>query len=203
MPENFTGWLMSIDGDRKLARQAKKHERIVMSIVRHNDDEKTYHEVSACPFFLNSWMKKLTGEKKEAATIKTRLCSVKHFLDFAFATENNILGNTNIYKVRVFLWQWRNTLYKEMQEHSCEKKMKTRKFFLKPEEIRDLDMSQVVIMVMRSLENSLTVLGFTAVAIHENMPEPKKHTANLLSYSLGMAEKEYAIFDKAGKGSKK
>ena len=194
---------MSIDGDKRLARQTKKHERIVMSIVRHNDDEGTYYEVFTCPFFLNSWMKKLTGEKKEATTIKTCLCSVKYLLDFAFATENNILRNTNIDKVRVFLWQWRNILYKEMQEHSCEKKMKTRKFFLKPEEIRDLDMSQVVIMAMRSLENSLTVLGFTAVGIHENMPEPKKHTANLPSHSLGMAEKEYAIFDKAEKGSKK
>ena len=96
---------MSIDGDKRLARQAKKHERIVMSIVRHNDNEETNCEVFACPFFLNSWMKKLTGEKKEAATIKTCLCSVKHFLDFAFATENNILGKTNIDKVRVFLWQ--------------------------------------------------------------------------------------------------
>ena len=149
LPEKFTDWLTSIDGDKRLARQAKKHERIVMGIVRYNDDEESNYEVFACPFFLNSWMKKLTGEKTEAATIKTCLCSMKHFLDFAFTTENNILGNTNIYKVRVFLWQWHNTLYKEMQERSCEKKMKTRKFFLKPEETRDLDMSQVDIMVIR------------------------------------------------------
>ena len=58
-------------------------------------------------------------------------------------------------------------------------------------------------MAMRSLENSLTVFDFTIVAIHENMPESKKHTANLLSHSLGMAEKEYSIFDKADKSSKK
>ena len=64
-------------------------------------------------------------------------------------------------------------------------------------------MSQVVIVMMRSLENSLMVLGLTAVAIHENMPGPRKHTTNLISHSVGMAEEGHAIFDKAGKSSKK
>ena len=83
---------MSIDGDKMLARKVKKHEKIVMGILRHNDDEETNYKASPWHFFLNSWMKKITGEKNEAATIKTCLCSVKHLLDFAFATENNILG---------------------------------------------------------------------------------------------------------------
>ena len=100
--ENFTEWLMSIDGGKRPARQAQKHKRIVMSIVRHNNDEEIKYQNLACPSFLNSWMTKLTEEKKEAATIKTYLCSVKHFLDFAVATGNNILGSTNLKFVYCF-----------------------------------------------------------------------------------------------------
>ena len=55
---------MSIDGDKRLARQAKKHERIVMSIVRHNDDEGTYYEVFTLPVFLEFVDEEINGRKK-------------------------------------------------------------------------------------------------------------------------------------------
>ena len=127
--KNFTDWLMSIDGGKRPARQAQKHKRIAMSIVRHNDDEEIKYQNLACASFLNSWRTKLTEEKKEAGTIKTYLCSAKHFLDFAVATGNNILGNANLDKVRVLLRQWRNTLYREIQDDSHEKQVKAREFF--------------------------------------------------------------------------
>ena len=158
--ENFTDWLMNIDGAKRPARQAQNHKRIVTSIVRHNNDEEIKYQNLASPSFLNFWMTKLTEEKKEAATIKTYLCSVKHFLDLAVASGNNILGNTNLDKVRVLLQQWHNTLYREIQEDSHEKQVKDREFSPKPEEIKDFDNSQIVIMATRTLENSLTVYGF-------------------------------------------
>lgn len=58
------------------------------------------------------------------------------------------------------LRQWRNTLYREIQEDSHEKQVKAREFFPKTEEIKDFDNSQIVIMAARTLENSLTVHGF-------------------------------------------
>ena len=158
--KNFTDWLMSIDGGKRPARQAQKHKRIVMSIVQHNDEEEIKYQNLACASFWNSWMTKLTEEKKEAATIKTYLCSVKYFLDFVVATGNNILGNANLDKTLVLLWQWRNTLYREIQQDSHEKQVKAREFFPKPEEIKDFDNSQIVIMATRTLENSLTVHDF-------------------------------------------
>ena len=79
--KNITDQLMSIDRGKRPARQAQMHKRIVMSIVRHNDGEEIKYQNLLCAFFLNSWMTKLTEEKKEAVTIKAYLCSVKHFLD--------------------------------------------------------------------------------------------------------------------------
>ena len=58
------------------------------------------------------------------------------------------------------LWQWRNTLYREIQEDSHKKQAKAREFFPKPEEIKEFDNSQIIIMATRTLENSLMVHGF-------------------------------------------
>ena len=66
----------------------------------------------------------LTEEKKEAAIIQTYLCSVEHSLHFAVATGNNIFGNTNLHKVRVLVRQWRNTLYREIQENFSQNQKK-------------------------------------------------------------------------------
>ena len=44
--------------------------------------------------------------------------------------------------------------------------------------------------------NPTLVRKYTTTVVHENMPELKQHTANLLCRSLGMTEKKYAIFDK-------
>ena len=70
------------------------------------------------------------------------------------------MGNKNLDKVCVLLWQWRNTLYREIQEDSHKKQAKAREFFPKPEEIKEFDNSQIIIMATRTLENSLMVHGF-------------------------------------------
>ena len=44
--------------------------------------------------------------------------------------------------------------------------------------------------------NPILVRKYTTTVVHENMPELKKPTANLLCHSLGVAEKKYAMFDK-------
>ena len=44
--------------------------------------------------------------------------------------------------------------------------------------------------------NPTLVRKYATTVVHENMPELKQCTANLLCHSLGMAEKKYAIFDK-------
>ena len=71
MLSEFTKWFTSVDGGEKPATQVNKDKRIVMSVVRHNNDEAIYYKYLACLPFLKNWMAKLNKEKKEPGTIKT------------------------------------------------------------------------------------------------------------------------------------
>ena len=61
----FTKWLTSVDGGEKPPMQVNKDNHIVLSVVRHNNDEAIYHKYLAYSSFLNNWMTKLNKEKKE------------------------------------------------------------------------------------------------------------------------------------------
>ena len=156
----FVQWQKSIDGGNRAERQAQKHKRIVMSIVRHNDDTEINYEYLSCPSFLNSWMTKLKDENKDPSTIKTYLNSVKHFIDFIVASEKELFKNQNLEKVRVLLRQWRNTLYKEIQELDYEKQLNARDFFPTPSEIEIFDKSEISISAMTTLKQAAAAPNF-------------------------------------------
>ena len=65
MLSGFTKWLTSVDGGEKPPMQINKDKHIVLSVVRHNNNEAIYHKYLACLSFLNNWMTKLNKEKKE------------------------------------------------------------------------------------------------------------------------------------------
>ena len=156
----FVQWQKSIDGGNRAERQAQKHKRIVMSIVRHNDDTEINYEYLSCPSFLNSWMSKLKDEEKDPSTIKTYLNSVKHFIDFIVASEKELFKNQNLEKVRVLLRQWRNTLYKEIQELDYEKQLNARDFFPTPSDIEIFDKSEISNSAIATLKQAATMPNF-------------------------------------------
>ena len=79
MISGFRKQLASVKGSEKPSAQVNKDKRIVMIVVRHNNDEVIYYKYLACLSFLKNWMAKLNKENKEPGTIKTYLKSVKYF----------------------------------------------------------------------------------------------------------------------------
>ena len=102
MLSRFKKWLTSVDGGKKTLTQANRDKRIVMNVVRHDNDEAIDYKYLACPSFLN-WMTKLNKEKKEPGTIKTYLTSVKHFIDFCKAETNNISKGQIVSQVNILI----------------------------------------------------------------------------------------------------
>ena len=145
MISEFQKWLSSVAGGRKKPNDIKKMRNTLMSIVRHNGSREINYNYLASPSFLNSWMTKLTDEKKEPGTIKTYLNSVKHFIDFCEAEDNDILVGQNIPQVRVLICKWRNTFYKEAQEREYEKELEAMDNFPTPEEVLQFDESETVL----------------------------------------------------------
>ena len=96
MLSGFRKWLASVKGSEKPSAQVNKDKRIVMSVVRHNNDEAIYYKYLACLSFLNNWVAKLNKEKKEPGTIKTCLKSVKYFIGFLEMERNNTLKEQNV-----------------------------------------------------------------------------------------------------------
>ena len=154
MLSRFTKWLTSVDGGKKPLTQANKDKRVVMTVVRHNNDETTDYRYLACPSFLNKWMTKLNKEKKEPGTIKTYLTSVKHFIDFCEAERNNILKDQNVSQVNILICKWRNTLRKEAQKKQPEKELIARENFPTAEQILNFDKSEKVKNAKRIIINS-------------------------------------------------
>ena len=101
MLPGFTKWLASVDGSEKPSTQVNKDKRIVMSVVRHNNDEAIYYNYLACSFFLNNWMAKLNKGKKEPGTIKAYLKSVKYFIGFCEMERNNALKEQNVSQANI------------------------------------------------------------------------------------------------------
>ena len=54
MLSGFTKWLTSVDGGEKPPMQVNKDKHIVLSVVRHNNDQAIYHKYLACLSFLNN-----------------------------------------------------------------------------------------------------------------------------------------------------
>ena len=102
MLSRFTKWLTSVDGGKKTLTQANRDKRIVMNVVRHDNDEAIDYKYLACPSFLN-WMTKLNKEKKEPGTIETYLTSIKHFIDFSKAETNNISKGQIVSQVNILI----------------------------------------------------------------------------------------------------
>ena len=123
MTSGFTKWLTSVDGGEKPPTQVNKDKPIVLSVVRHNNDEAIYYKYLACSSFLNNWMGKLNKEKKEPGTIKTYLKAVKHFIDFCEVERNNTLKEQNVSQANILISKWRNTLRKETQKKQPEKEL--------------------------------------------------------------------------------
>ena len=96
MLSGFRKWLASVKGSEKPSAQVNKDKRIVMSVVRHNNDEAIYYKYLACLSFLKNWMAKLNKENKEPGTIKTYLKSVKYFIVFWEMERNNTLKEQNV-----------------------------------------------------------------------------------------------------------
>ena len=96
MISGFRKQLASVKGSEKPSAQVNKDKRIVMSIVRHNNDEARYYKYLACLTFLKNWMAKLNKENKEPGTIKTYLKSVKYFIVFWEMERNNTLKEQNV-----------------------------------------------------------------------------------------------------------
>ena len=99
----FTKWLASVDGGEKPPTQVNKYKRIVMGVVRHNNDEAIFYKYLACSSFLNNWMAKLNKEKKEPGTIKTYLKSVKYFIGFCETERNNTLKEENASQANILI----------------------------------------------------------------------------------------------------
>ena len=123
MISEFQKWLSSVAGGRKKPNDIKKMRNTLMIIVRHNGSREINYNYLASLYFLNSWMTKLTNERKEPGTIKTYLNSVKHFTDSCKAEDSDILVGQNIPQVKVLICKWRNTFYKEAQEREYEKEL--------------------------------------------------------------------------------
>ena len=123
MISEFQKWLSSVAGGRKKPNDIKKMRNTLMIIVRHNGSREINYNYLASLYFLNSWMTKLTNERKEPGAIKTYLNSVKHFTDSCKAEDSDILVGQNIPQVKVLICKWRNTFYKEAQEREYEKEL--------------------------------------------------------------------------------
>ena len=109
-----------------------------MSIVPHNRSREINYNYLASLYFLNSWMTKLTNERKEPGTIKTYLNSVKHFTDSCKAEDSDILVGQNIPQVKVLICKWHNTFYKEAQERGYEKELEATDNFPTPRKCYNL-----------------------------------------------------------------
>ena len=96
MISGFRKQLASVKGSEKPSAQVNKDKRIVMIVVRHNNDEAIYYKYLACLSFLKNWMAKLNKESKEPGTIKTYLKSVKYFIGFWEMERNNTLKEQNV-----------------------------------------------------------------------------------------------------------
>ena len=96
MISGFRKQLASVKCSEKPSAQVNKDKRIVMSVVRHNNDEAIYYKYLACLSFLKNWMAKLNKENKEPGTIKTYLKSVKYFIVFWEMERNNTLKEQNV-----------------------------------------------------------------------------------------------------------
>ena len=96
MISGFRKQLASVKGSEKPSAQVNKDKRIVMIVVRHNNDEAIYYKYLACLSFLKNWMAKLNKENKEPGTIKTYLKSVKYFIGFWEMERNNTLKEQNV-----------------------------------------------------------------------------------------------------------
>ena len=92
-----------MDGGEKPPTQVNKYKRIVMGVVRHNNDEAIFYKYLACSSFLNNWMVKLNKEKKEPGTMKTYLKSVKYFIDFCETERNNTLKEQNVSQANILI----------------------------------------------------------------------------------------------------
>ena len=103
MLSEFTKWFTSVDGGEKPATQVNKDKRIVMSVVRHNNDEAIYYKYLTCSSFLNNWMTKLNKDRKEPGTIKACLKSVKYFIGFCETERNNTLKEQNVSQANILI----------------------------------------------------------------------------------------------------
>ena len=92
-----------MDGREKPATQVNKNKRIVMSVVRPNNDEAIYYKYLTCSSFLNNWMAKLNKERKEPGTIKAYLKSVKYFIGFCETERNNTLKEQNVSQANILI----------------------------------------------------------------------------------------------------
>ena len=138
MISEFQKWLSSVAGGRKKPNDIKKMRNTLMIIVRQNGSREINYNYLAYLYFLNSWMTKLTNERKEPGTIKTYLNSVKHFTDSCKAEDSDILVGQNFPQVRVLICKWRNAFYKEAQEREYEKELEAMDNFPTPKKCYNL-----------------------------------------------------------------
>ena len=140
--DDFVIWLQTIDSGKNSLCQSKKHQGVLMGIVRWNPDKSISYKNLGDRNFLNGWVSKLLCDAKRAGTIKTYLGSISQFLRFCTIKENNIVTSERVNRMKEIIKTWNSNLFKSIQLRKYDKQLCDLKRFPTPAEIKSLDKSE-------------------------------------------------------------
>jgi len=105
----FIAFLLSIDGEYKPLRTAKRHSSIVMSILRHDDNVVNFKNLTNREFIVN-WIDSCEGKP---STIKTYLGSIQLFFQSSVLQEK--MSMRSIQSMEALIKQWKQNLWRSIQ----------------------------------------------------------------------------------------
>lgn len=148
---SFVEHLQSIDGGLKPERCANAHKRVVMTILRHDGENIQFEKLTKRDFLVN-WIDNFEGKP---GTIKTYLCSLQHFFNFALTKRTDILGKKNIKDVEILIRQWKRNLWRRVQKDKHEKDLSDIKNMPTTELLLQFDRSEHLAHAAKLLKQSL------------------------------------------------
>ena len=138
-------WLKSVDGGSKSERSAMKHRNVLMGILRYKEDGDIHINNFLKRDVLSMWINNMVTCEKKSGAIKTYLNSVKLYLDFIVLMKNPCRKDlSTIEKLKVQFRKWNKNLYKGIQKRKHEKTLLDIDRFPCPEDIRNMDDSEIV-----------------------------------------------------------
>ena len=114
---DFIDFLVSVDGGYKALRCAKRHSKVVMSIVRNNNDCVDYYNLTKREFLVN-WIDNFGGK---SGTTKTYLGSLKHFFNFCTAQKRDLIDLKQVVRISTLIDQWKRNLWKQIRRSKYDK----------------------------------------------------------------------------------